>query len=302
MFGIGKIGKFFGAGDAESSNQEELKKAQALWDKLNTPSYKDLTGGDVKSSYAKEDPRLKRAQMDAIMQMQDLYKNGGVDARATADLDTIRRGEDQRLKGNLGAIRQNQYSRGISGGSPIEQMLNAQNSADRQSGNDLQVYGQNEARAIDALKGSASLSGDVRGQDFQRMSALDRIKEFNNRNRADARQQEFTNRYGVTGKKSDLYKDFGTSKRDQGNSNFDFGAGILKSGARLLSKAPWGKIGKGIANTVGAASSWDGNAGSENDPTVYTDDTLPTPDQSYDGGGWQSLNKKSTSPKFRKYT
>lgn len=293
-----RIGGYFGAGKAEKSNQEELAKAQELWKKLKTPTVDQLVGGELKSSYANEDPRLKDYQMSVIQSLQDLYQGGGIDARSAANLDTIRRNEDRRMRGNREALLQNQRSRGIQGGSLVDQILNANASADRRSAENMQVFADNEGRAIDALLNSAELSGNVRGQDFNKMAALDRIAEFNNRNRSNAVQQEFQNRYGVTGKRSDLYKDFGTSRRDQGDRNFDFGAGIIGGAGKLL-----GKYGGKALQGVGKVASAAGREGSsfEFDGGSGGGTLGDFPSSPVSGGDAMALRRKTNAPRFRKY-
>lgn len=228
MFGISSIGKVLGAGKGEARNQEEIQKALDEYANLYQPTVSQLGGKGIKSAYSNEDPRLRDYQLSTIEQLQNLYKNGGVDARSRAALDTIRRSEDRVNRGNMGAIEMDARSRGIGGGSPLSKIVSAIGSADRRSAADTQVYGQNEGRAMDALLGSADLAGGVRGQDFQKMSALDRIRQFNKENSINAYQRRFGNSMDVKGARADLYTGKGASRAAQYNQQFGTGAGILK--------------------------------------------------------------------------
>ena len=230
---ISQIGQIFGAGAGEDDYQAYIQKALDEYAKLKQPTVDQLSGGNVTSSYSSEDPRTRDVQMSAIDELRNLYANHGVDARSKANLDEIRRSEDLRARGAREAINQNQASRGFSGGSAANQMLNAVGSADRRSARDTQVYGQNEGRAMDALLNSTRFAGDVRGQDFNKMSALDRIKEFNNNNKSNAYQQNFNNAYGITGKRADLYGNRGKSMADQYNQRFGFGSEIIGTAAKM---------------------------------------------------------------------
>lgn len=284
MLGIGSIGKLFGAGKSQTKyNRQELEKAQNLWKNMQSPSVGDLTGGKVTSAYGREDPRLKQYQLSAIDDLRNIYSQGGLDANAKARLEDIRRKEDMQARGAREAIMQDARSRGVGGGSLVGQMMNAQGSADRRSYADTQVAADAEQRAIKALMDSANLSGNVRGQDFQKMSALDKIKEFNARNRADAFQQNFQNRYNVGAQRSGLYKNMGEAMAQGEDQNFGFGTGVLGGAMGLLKKAPWGKMAQGVANSAAAAGSGMGSGGSD-DGYIYDDSNMPAPGQS--GGNW----------------
>lgn len=209
------IGKATGAGKGEDYRQQELQKALDEYKNLYQPSIGQLSGGNIRSSYQNEDPRLKRYQMGAIENLRNIYSQGGLDANAKARLDEIRRREDLQARGAREAIMQDSRSRGVGGGNVLSQMLNAQASADRRSAADTQVSADAETRAIQALLNSANLSGDVRGQDFERMSALDAIKRFNTQNRANAYQQRFANQYGVAGDRANIYGGIGDARANQ---------------------------------------------------------------------------------------
>lgn len=209
------IGKLTGAGGGEDARREYYQRALDEYGQLYQPTVDQLSGGNIKSAYGKENPRLRNYQLNAIDELRDLYNSKGLDDRAKAKLDEIRRGEDRLARGAREAILMDSRTRGVSGGPVSTQMLNAVGSADRRSAADTQVFADAEGRAIDALLNSASLSGNVRGQDFQKMSALDKIKEFNNRNRANAYQQRFSNARGVTDARAGIYGSIGDSKADQ---------------------------------------------------------------------------------------
>ena len=286
MFGISKIGKLFGAGDSQSKyNREELQNALDEYKRLYQPTVGQLGAGPIKSSYGKEDPRLKRYQMSAIEDLRNLYSQGGLDANARARLDEIRRREDTQARGAREAITQNARARGVGGGSLVDQLINAQSSADRRSAADTQVSADAENRAMRALLDSANLSGDVRGQDFQKMSALDAIKRFNAQNRADAYQQRFQNQYGVAGQKSGLYTKMGEAAAKGEDQNFGFGTGVLGGVGKLVGKSGVLKKLPGYFGKAFGSVNYGSGGGWDNGGAVYSDDNMPAPGQS--AGDWQ---------------
>jgi len=251
MFGLDEIipgiGDIFGAGGGEEARQGEYDKALDLYD--NLPDYQ--YAGNVSSAYANEDPQLRDYQLNAIQSLQDLYKNGGVDASTTAALDKIRRDEDVNTRGSREAIMQDYRSRGLQGGDLLATLTNAQSSADRRNAGDTQAAGDAATRGLTALYNSGNLAGTTRGQDYERMSALDRIAEFNNQNRQNYYNNSYNNAYNVANQKSGIYTGVGNSKADQYNQQYGFGSTILGTAGSLIGGPAAG--GAGYLGAKGAA-------------------------------------------------
>lgn len=242
---LGGVGDLLGAGQGEEYTQDALNKALGLYDDL------DL---NVDSAYGSEDPALRNYQLSAIEDLRNLYEQGGLDDRAKARLEDIRRSEDVQAKGAREAILQDARSRGIGGGDLVSQMLNAQGSADRRSASDTQVSADSEQRAIEALLNSANLSTTTRGQDYAKMSALDRIAQFN----AD-------NRYNLANSKSNLYQGIGTSQANQYNSRMGAGLNVAGTIAGAYAGGPAGaqagsQVGSNVYGESSAPSGY-GNTG-----------------------------------------
>lgn len=134
------------------------------------------------------DPRLKQAQMDALLGLQDI-SDGGLTAMDEANLGRIRNEENTAARGQREAILQNAASRGL-GGSGLElmsQMQNQQDSATRTSQRDMDVAGMAQQRALDALIKGGQLGGQMQAQDFsqqaQSAQANDAISKFNAQNK-----------------------------------------------------------------------------------------------------------------------
>ncbi len=133
------------------------------------------------------DPSLKKAQMDALSGLQDVSKNG-LTAQDQSNLNKIRTQEETQSRGARDAILQNAQSRGL-GGSGLElmsQMQNQQDSATRGSQRDMDIAGQAQDRALQALIAGGNMGGQIQAQDFgqkaQVAGANDAISRFNAQN------------------------------------------------------------------------------------------------------------------------
>lgn len=135
------------------------------------------------------DPRFKTAQMDALLGLQDISSSGGLTDADMANLNKIRTEENTAARGQREAILQNAQSRGI-GGSGLElmsQLQNQQDSATRTSQRDMDIAGQAQARALEALIQGGQLGGQMQSQDFNQQAqvagANDAIAQFNAQNK-----------------------------------------------------------------------------------------------------------------------
>lgn len=133
------------------------------------------------------DPNLRKAQMDALGGLQDISQDG-LTAQDEANLNKIRTQENTAARGSREAILQNADSRGL-GGSGLElmsQMKNQQDSATRASQRDMDIAGQAQDRALQALIQGGQLGGQIQNQDFNQQSqvagANDAIAKFNAQN------------------------------------------------------------------------------------------------------------------------
>lgn len=134
------------------------------------------------------DPRFNAAQMDALNSLQDLSAHGGMTTTDKANLNQIAADEASKQRGSREAILQNAQARGV-GGSGLEllaQLQNQQDSATRQNQRDLDVAGQAQSRALQALQSAGSLSGQMQAQQFGQKAevakANDAISNFNTQN------------------------------------------------------------------------------------------------------------------------
>lgn len=133
------------------------------------------------------DPRLKGAQMSALDQLGELSK-GGLSPSDAAAFELARRETESAAQARDQQLMQNLQQRGISGGGAEIAMRRASGAeaSDRQNIANLEILKSAQQRALEALGQSASLAGDIRGQEYGEQSALaksrDLINQFNTEN------------------------------------------------------------------------------------------------------------------------
>jgi hypothetical protein len=134
------------------------------------------------------DPNLKKNQMAALDGLQDIVSGGGMTNMDMANLGRIKSQEDAAARGKRDAIIQSAEARGMGGSglSMMDQLLNEQESATRNSQRDLDVAGMAQQRALEALMQQGQLSGQIANQDFSQKAqvagANDAIAKFNAQN------------------------------------------------------------------------------------------------------------------------
>jgi hypothetical protein len=112
-------------------------------------------------------PDMRRSMTSAVDYLRDLYAEGGLDPQSRAALGEAQQSNAARERMGRGAIKQDAAMRGT-GGSGVDvaaQLANQQSAANRNASTGARVAADARSRAIDALKGSASIAGGVRGQD-----------------------------------------------------------------------------------------------------------------------------------------
>jgi hypothetical protein len=189
---------------ATGTPEEWARKAKALFDSgyLTPEQYQaELQGPSSLESY-KVDPRLRNAQYGSLGQMQDIAKQGGLTAIDKARLQEIALRNLSQARGQREAIKQNAAARGV-GGSGLELAAALQGQSDaatRGNMEGLSVAADAEQRALQAIRDSASMAGNIRGQEGSeaqaRAAAQDAINRFNvqNRNVASAGNIDARNR------------------------------------------------------------------------------------------------------------
>lgn len=158
---------------------------------LDPQDVETVQQGDSAYSTIAEDPTLRGGQLDALSQIQATANAGGLDARARAGIEDALEAARTENRGAQGAILANARARGIAGSDleTVSRLVASQGANQASSRAALDVAALREQRRDQALRDSASLSSQIRGQDFsnnsQRASAQDAISRFNAANRQD---------------------------------------------------------------------------------------------------------------------
>ena len=140
------------------------------------------------------DPRLKDAQMQALQQMSQVSREG-ITPTEQAALQQVRTQVNQQDTARRQALLQNMASRGMagSGAELAAQLQGAQAAAEQQSGQGLNIAAQAQARALQAMTGAGTMSGQMRSQDFgeqaAKAQAADEVAKFNALQRAGSQQR-----------------------------------------------------------------------------------------------------------------
>lgn len=134
------------------------------------------------------DPALKQAQLNALMKLQGVAEQGGMNFEDKSRLNQIQTDINSNLQGNEGAIQQNMAARGMSGGGSemVARQMAAQQASNRQAQMGMDVKAQAERRALEAMMQTGQLAGQMDSQQFgqqtQVASAKDSINKFNSAN------------------------------------------------------------------------------------------------------------------------
>ncbi len=134
------------------------------------------------------DPALRKAQMNALSKLSEIGEAGGRDAQFLSDASRLQNDVNTNLQGQQGAIMQNLATRGLSGGGSelVARSIAAQQAANSQGQQALDLNAQAQQRALQALMQSGQLGGQMQQQDFTQQQAkaqaTDAINKFNAQN------------------------------------------------------------------------------------------------------------------------
>lgn len=135
------------------------------------------------------------AQMNALNQLQQLGTNGGELLSDKAALNNTINASNTANRGRQQAILQNAQARGVggSGASLAAQLDAAQNEANQQNSNALNIDAQAQQRALQAISQGGALGSQMEKQDYAEKAnaaqAQDAIDRFNMANRQNVSNQ-----------------------------------------------------------------------------------------------------------------
>lgn len=198
-----------------------------------------------------EDDSLRRRQMDALAELDNVYKSEGTTEADRAALQLANDSVAGRANADAAQAAQAMRQRGAvnSGLGYALNIQGQQNAANALGGMSRQNQVDARSRALRALEGGAGLAGNVRGQDLAHSSelagAMDRIGMFNATQRASADaynrglpQQEFDNAMLLQNARANAANGVAAGYERAGQSARDTGAGV---GNSLLTYGMWGE-------------------------------------------------------------
>lgn len=234
------------------------------------------------SLLAAEDSRYLDPQLDALAQLGNIAREGGLDAQALSAIEAARMGNAAAARGAREANLTNAQQRGVAG-SGLEFVLNQM--ADQNAANQNNLFGLQQAayanqRDMDALNQMANLAGTMSerdlGLELHRADAQDAINRFNaqmvqgvqqrnvaGRNMAAAQNLGERQRIADTNVGIKNYGQEYNAKLPQQNFENQFkkastAAGTTAGTSQGISQAGqaagnmWGGIGQGLTGTAGA--------------------------------------------------
>jgi hypothetical protein len=143
------------------------------------------------------DPALRNKQMASLGALDDVVNSGGLRMSDKSQLNDIQQSNAAREQGSRQAISQNMQARGMGGsGMELAQQLAAQQGgADRNAQSSMQIAGNAQDRALQAMISSGQMAGGIRNQDWSQAAEKARANDDINRfNTGTANQFQLANR------------------------------------------------------------------------------------------------------------
>ena len=198
-----------------------------------------------------EDDSLRRRQLDALSQLEDVYRTGGNTAADRAAMELAADNVGARASQQGSDYEQAMRQRGManSGLAAALQAQGQQSAANALGGMSRANAADARSRALRALESGAGLAGNIRDADFRRQQALaeaqDRINMFNTEQRTGADvynrglpQQQFDNAMLLNNSRANAANGVAAGYERSGQAARDTGAGV---GNSLLTYGMWGE-------------------------------------------------------------
>lgn len=177
--GIGDVAGLFGGDGDINDAQNDYRKEREGYEGLSP----NINYSDIAS-----DPQGRAAQMDALAQLQNQYRSGGLDAIDRGKLNDININSNQVANQNRQAVAQGAMRQGNwnGGNALVSQQLAGQQAANMANYQGVQAGSQALQNRQRAVGGAAEVGGAVG-------DARDMISRFNATNRLNAQQMSFQN-------------------------------------------------------------------------------------------------------------
>lgn len=247
------IGSLFGAGkDAEAAAIREQMLAQygpEILPQLDQ-AVAEQNGGATLGNLT-EDDSLRRKQLDALSELENVYRSEGMTSADRAAMDLAGDNVAAQAGARSAEYGQAMRQRGLqnSGLAAALNVQGQQTAANTLGGMSRANAVDARTRALRALESGAGLAGNIRSDDFRRQQALaeaqDRINLFNTGLRSDANnynlglsQQNFDNTMLLNQARTGAANGVATGYERGADADRQTGAGV---GNAALSYGMWGE-------------------------------------------------------------
>ncbi len=185
--GLSAVGEIM-AQQSKERQRQLLQKVIDEFGKIDLPSLQKVIAeqeGPSAMEGISTDPESVAAQHAALDALKNVSDSGGLTLTDHANLNRIRNNSAAAASSGRQRIAEDMASRGSldSGVTLAMQLAGNEGSANRQSQQDMDIAGEAQKRALDAIMQRGTLAGQVRGQDFSEKSrkaeAADLIARYN---------------------------------------------------------------------------------------------------------------------------
>lgn len=173
------------------------------------------------------DPALRDAEMEALLELQEIGQSGGMRLSDKAQAAEVMNDVNREAKGRRDATLDRFSARGLGGsGFELQAMLaGEQADANRISNEGLNTLGRAEDRALESLMSAGSMAGNISDRDFRQKSAVaeakDLISKFNTSNRQSLNNRNTTRVNDARGRNIDTRQDLSVRNTGIRNRNQD---------------------------------------------------------------------------------
>lgn len=225
-----------------------------------------LAGPSALSSI-QDNPALLSQEQGSLGALQDLASRGGMNQTDVANLNRIQDSAAQQSRGQQDAIMQSMAERGMggSGNELLARLSASQNATNQAAQQGLDIAGQAQQRALQAMMQGGQLASQLQGQQFnesaQKAAAADAIARFN------AQNANQTNQYNTSAQNQ--ANEYNSSQRAQlGLANRQLNVAAQQYNANAQNQA-------GYYNNQGQQNTANMNTGIENQQQIYNTQQLP---------------------------
>lgn len=239
----------------ELASGEDRRRANELYDQ-NLRDYEGLAPPELEKLIAEQmgpsafegittDPRARSAQYEALAQLQQLARSGGLNLQDRATLARANAEGARQASAGRAGIAADMAARGQYGGGQqlAMQLNNQQAAANRGAQTGLETAAMAQRRGIDAILEGGRLGGQLRGQEFDEKSRAAQARDLVSRYNADSRagaarynallpQQNFQNKMQLTGAKAQARGARAGQYTQSADDTRQFAAGIGQASQR----------------------------------------------------------------------